>query len=118
MQEIETFALVLIAVHVVVGFTATVLVSANRSPSSAIAWVLTIVFIPYLGAIAFLLVGFGRLPARRRAKQREVNELILSRTEGFHQVSHRGQWPEWLPSAVRLNLNLGALPMVGGNSRV
>ncbi|MCI4657754.1 cardiolipin synthase [Cryobacterium zhongshanensis] len=115
MQDIETVTLVLIAVHVVVGFTATVLVSANRSPSSAIAWVLTIVFIPYLGAIAFLLVGFGRLPARRREKQRAVNELILSRTEGFHQVSHRDQWPPWLPSAVRLNLNLGALPMVGGN---
>jgi phosphatidylserine/phosphatidylglycerophosphate/cardiolipin synthase-like enzyme len=77
--------------------------------------VLAIIFIPFLGVLVFLLVGVGRLPARRREKQREVNELILARTDGLDQVSHRDEWPPWLTSAVRLNRNLGALPMVGGN---
>lgn len=102
--------------HIVIGFVATVLVSANRRPSAAIAWVLAIIFIPFLGAAAFLLVGVGRLPRRRREKQREVTDLILARTDGLTQLSHREDWPGWLASAVALNRNLGALPMVGGNT--
>lgn len=102
--------------HIVIGFVATVLVSANRRPSAAIAWVLAIIFIPFLGAAAFLLVGVGRLPRRRREKQREVTDLILARTDGLTQLSHREEWPDWLASAVALNRNLGALPMVGGNT--
>ena len=100
--------------HVVLGTIAIILISARRRPSTAIAWMLTIIFIPYIGAIAFFLVGLSRLPAHRREKQREVSELILARTEGLDRVSHRDEWPEWLGSSVRLNENLGALPMVGG----
>lgn len=105
----------LVIAHVVLGSIAVVLISARRRPSTAIAWMLTIIFIPFVGAIAFFLVGFSRLPKRRREKQREVSELILARTEGLDHVSHRDAWPEWLGSSVRLNENLGALPMVGGN---
>lgn len=104
----------LVIAHVVLGSIAVILISARRRPSTAIAWMLTIIFIPYLGAIAFFLVGFSRLPQRRREKQREVSELILARTDGLDRVSHRDEWPEWLASSVRLNENLGALPMVGG----
>lgn len=104
----------LVVAHVVLGSIAIILISARRRPSTAIAWMLTIIFIPYVGAIAFFLVGFSRLPKRRRDKQREVSELILARTEGLDRVSHRDEWPQWLGSTVRLNENLGALPMMGG----
>ncbi len=103
-----------VIIHVVLGSIAIILISARRRPSTAIAWMLTIIFIPFIGAIAFFLVGLSRLPKRRREKQREVSELILARTEGLDRVSHRDEWPEWLGSSVRLNENLGALPMVGG----
>lgn len=115
MFDVEIGAVLLIVLHATIVFIAAVYISGNRRPSAAIAWVLAIMFIPYLGALAFLLVGFGRLPRRRREKQEEVNELILARTEGLEQLSHRDEWPDWLISAVRLNRNLGALPMVGGN---
>ena len=115
MVDVEAGALLLVALHAVIVFVATVYLSANRRPSAAIAWILAIIFIPYVGALVFLLIGVGRLPRSRRQKQREVNELILARTDGLDQVSHRDQWPEWLGSAARLNRNLGALPMVGGN---
>jgi cardiolipin synthase A/B len=115
MDGYEIVVLVLLGIHIVVGFIATVLISTNRRPAEAIAWVLAIIFIPYVGAAVFFLVGFGRLPRRRRERQREVNALMLARTDGLSRVSHRADWPRWLPSAVRLNLQLGALPMVGGN---
>mgnify|MGYP001788108437 CR=1 FL=1 len=38
----------------------------------------------------------------------------MTRTEGLDTQSHRGEWPDLLRSAVDLNTNLGALPMVGG----
>jgi cardiolipin synthase len=115
MFDVEIGAVLLIVLHAAIVFVSAVYIAGNRRPSAAIAWVLAIIFIPYLGALAFFLVGFGRLPRRRRDKQREVNELILARTHGLEQLSHRDEWPEWLVSAVGLNRNLGALPMVGGN---
>lgn len=115
LETAETVALALIAAHVVLGFVATVLVAANRRPSAAIAWVLTIIFIPFLGALAYFLVGRDRLPARRVRQQREVNALMLARTEGPWSLSHSDEWPSWLHTTVRLNTTLGALPMVGGN---
>ena len=115
MSDLDIWALALGAGHVALGLLATILVSRNRKPAEAIAWVMAIVFVPFLGAAAFLLVGFGRLPAHRRAKQREVNELILERTRGPWLTSHEPDWPAWLAPATALNKALGALPMVGGN---
>jgi cardiolipin synthase len=115
-QDPEAVAALLLAVHIFLVAVAAVLVSVNRRPSSAIAWVLAIIFIPVLGAVAFFFVGYAKLPKVRRDKQREVNELVLARTEGSQLISHGTDWPEWLHSAVRLNSNLGALPMVSGNS--
>ncbi|MDN5812017.1 MAG: cardiolipin synthase [Micrococcaceae bacterium] len=112
---LDTVALLLIALHAVVGTIAIVLISANRRPSTAVAWLLVIVFIPYLGALVFFLIGLSRLPRNRRDKQQHVNALILERTEGLHRVGNSDQWPAWLRSVVTLNENLGALPMVGGN---
>lgn len=106
----------LVAAHVVVVAVSAVLISTNRRPSAAIAWILLIIFVPLLGVVAFLLLGLGKLPRSRRDKQREVSRLMEERTDGLSDVSHREQWPAWLPSAVTLNQNLGALPMVGGNS--
>ena len=118
MMQAELVAQAALIAHVVIGFVATVLISANRRPSAAVAWVLAIIFIPFLGVLWFLLVGAGRLPQARRDKQREVNDLIIARTQGLGLVSHREEWPTWLGSAVNMNVELGALPMVGGNSAI
>jgi len=106
----------LVVAHVLIVLVAAVLISANRKPSTAIAWIIAIIFIPVLGITFFLLTGFGKLPRTRRNKQREVCEAILARTDGLDRVSHRKQWPDWLASMVTMNQNLGSLPMVGGNS--
>ncbi len=111
----EILAWLLLAGHVVLGAVAVAYISARHRPATAIAWMLTIIFIPYVGFVAFMLVGFSRLPKARRDKQKFVNELILERTEGLDQLSHREDWPQGLAGLVTLNRTLGALPMVGGN---
>lgn len=108
--------IILGVLHVTLVFIGIVLISANRNPAAAIAWLLAIIFIPFLGFIAYLFVGLGKLPKARREKQFEVNRIVRERTAGTDLVSNRENWPEWLPSAVALNQNLGALPIVGGNT--
>lgn len=115
MIDQETWAWILLAGHIILGAVAVAYISARRRPATAIAWMLTVIFVPYVGLVAFMLVGFSRLPKARRDKQKHVNELILERTEGFDQLSHRDDWPKGLAGLVTLNSALGALPMVGGN---
>ena len=61
--SINLAALLLFIAEVVVALAAAIYVSANRKPSSAIAWVLAVIFIPVIGIAFFLLVGAGRLPS-------------------------------------------------------
>ena len=107
---------ILTIAHITIAVAAAVYIAANRKPSSAIAWILAIVFIPYLGISFFLLIGNWRLPKHRRDKQAYVSKVFIDRTEGLTLASHPDDWPDWLPTIVTLNRNLGALPMVGNNT--
>ncbi|MEO7016510.1 MAG: cardiolipin synthase [Leifsonia sp.] len=112
----ELLALVFAIAHGVLVVVATVVISANRRPSAAIAWILAIVLFPVLGLLAFWLLGLSKLPAARRRDQAFVTEQILSRVPGLQVIGSREDWPDWLESTVTLNRRLGALPMVGGNA--
>ncbi|MDI1335953.1 MAG: phospholipase D-like domain-containing protein, partial [Lacunisphaera sp.] len=96
--------------------SAVIYVPRNRRPQTALAWLLAIFFIPYVGILLFLLVGSAKLPRKRRRRQRQINEYILDTTEGFDQVKRDPPWPSWLESVVELNRTLGSMPLVGGNS--
>ncbi|MEP6842603.1 MAG: cardiolipin synthase [Pseudolysinimonas sp.] len=117
-----TFGVILAIALVVIDFIVRVLsivfIPRNRRPQTALAWLLAIFFIPYIGIGLFLLVGTFRLPKRRREKQDEINRYILDTTEGFDRVAEESPWPDWLGPIVELNRGLGAMPMVGGNSSV
>ncbi|MET0589673.1 MAG: cardiolipin synthase [Naasia sp.] len=101
---------------IIIRIAALFIVPRNRKPGSATAWLLLIMFIPFLGAIFFLLIGYTHLPKRRREKQREINTFILDTTEGMDRVIREPHRPAWLESVVELNRTLGAMPLVGGNT--
>jgi cardiolipin synthase len=115
-----TIVAVVIVVALAIDFTARILalifVPKNRRPQTALAWLLAIWFLPYVGIILFLILGRARLPRTRRRKQREINEYILDTTEGFDRVTRDPPWPPWLEPIVELNRTLGSMPLVGGNS--
>lgn len=108
-------AIFLVAVDFVIRVLAIVLIPRNRRPQTAMAWLLAIFFLPYIGILLFLILGSRHLPKGRRDKQEEINRYILETTEGMDQVSHEHPWPEWLEPIAALNRNLGAMPLVGGN---
>ena len=85
----------------------------NRKPSSAMAWLLLILLIPFLGLAVFLVLGRTQIGRRRHEKQAEVNELIRQRTSGA--VESRNPRPSYLDSVTTLNRNLGAFPAAQGN---
>ena len=93
-----------------------VFVPKNRRPATATAWLLAIFLIPYAGLVAFLLFGSTKLPRRRRRKQQQINQTIMSATEGIEQATETPEWPRWFASLVALNRHLGAMPLLGGNT--
>ena len=106
---------VLLVIDFIIRITALIVIPRNRRPQTAMAWLLAIFFVPYLGVILFLIVGSARLPRDRRRKQSQINEYILETTEGFDLVQHDPPWPVWLEPIVELNRTLGSMPLVGGN---
>jgi len=115
-----SFTAILAGVLVLLDFAVRVLaliyVPRNRRPQTAMAWLLAIFFIPYLGILLFLMLGSRRLPKGRRDKQNEINKFILDTTDGMDRVRQDQPWPTWLEPVVELNRTLGAMPLVGGNS--
>lgn len=106
----------LIVIDLGVRIAALIIVPRNRRPQTAMAWLLAIFFIPYVGILLFLLLGNARLPKHRRRKQQQVNDYILETTAGVDLVEKNGAWPDWLDNLIELNRTLGAMPLVGGNS--
>ena len=109
-------AVVLIAVDLIVRVLAIIIIPRNRRPGSAMAWLLAVFFIPYVGVLFFLLIGSPRLSKKRRRKQEHINELIKDGTKIAEFMRAIPKTPEWFPSVVALNRELGAMPLVGENS--
>jgi cardiolipin synthase len=107
---------VLLAIDLIVRIIAIIVVPRNRRPTAGMAWLLAIFFIPYLGVIFFLLIGNPKLPKRRRQRQAEVDRFIRESTHGVERVSDSTAWPAWFEGVVRLNRNLGSMPLIGSNS--
>ncbi len=110
-----TSSLILIAIFTI-AIASLIVVPRNRRPQSALAWLLLIYILPLIGFLLFLMLGSRRLPKRRRDQQDEINTYILETTEGMDRVSKDSPWPPWLEPIVELNRNLGAMPLVGGNT--
>ncbi|HEY9290059.1 MAG TPA: cardiolipin synthase [Microlunatus sp.] len=113
MTTFDIWGIALLAGHVLVILFTAFSVSANRKPSSAIAWLLVVIFLPLVGVSLYLLIGTAKLPKSRRDKQRFVTKRLLERSDD--DLDHAGrssEWPDWLPTMVTLNRTLGALPML------
>lgn len=111
------FTAIVTVVGVLLGLLAAAYIAADRPPSSAIGWVLAVVFIPYVGLLAFLLIGSPRLPRRRRKVQREVNDAIIEETSQVRPLRRveGAEGQPWLRSLHHMNHRLGAMPVMRGN---
>ena len=99
-------------------------IPSNRKPSSATAWLLMMLLLPYLGLLIDFLIGNPKLPARRQAQQRTATERIAAAvTQAKANATDPATLALVAPSLaeryepfIALNSNLTGLPAVGGNS--
>jgi cardiolipin synthase len=108
--------LILTVVDFIIRVLALGIIPGNRRPTTAMAWLLGIFFVPALGLVLFLLFGNFRLSRRRRAQQEAVNSRIRAGTSELAAIESTYDGPEWVASAAELNKTLGSLPMLDGNS--
>lgn len=109
------WVIIVFVVDVTVRILAIIYVPRNRRPGSATAWLLAIYFIPIVGVVLFLLIGNPRLPRARRKKQEQLNDYIRRTSHGLDLGTLRPDPPAWFAQLVRLNRNLGAMPLSGDN---
>lgn len=115
-MELSWWLVLYLIVDAIVRVVAIIVVPRNRKPESALGWLLAIYFIPIVGVLLFLLIGSPKLPRGRRRMQDEINQVIRSQASVVDQLVPPIEQPIWLESVRRLNGNLGAFPLVSGNS--
>ncbi|WP_308116662.1 phospholipase D-like domain-containing protein [Occultella gossypii] len=92
------------------------LVPERRRPSSAMAWLLLIFFLPGVGLLLFLLIGSTFVPRKRREEQRVAGELIRAGLAGVPALPPSPERPDWLDPVMVLNRRLAWMPAVQNNS--
>ncbi|MFJ2503194.1 cardiolipin synthase [Microbacterium sp. NPDC087592] len=105
----------LLVLDIAIRVTAIIVIPRNRRPTAAMAWLLAVFFIPFVGVFLFLLIGNPRLPRARRRKQDQINEYIAETSEHLHFGTLRPNAPAWFGPIVQMNQKLGALPLSGDN---
>lgn len=105
-----------IVVEWLIRLAAIVYIPRNRRPQTALAWLLAIFLLPYIGIALYLLAGNWLLPKKRRDKQATINTLIKRTADSVDSDVTELELPGWLGPITTLNHNLGAMPMVAGNS--
>nr|WP_274636890.1 cardiolipin synthase [Microbacterium bovistercoris] len=107
--------IVILIVDIAIRIAAVIIVPRNRRPTAAMAWLLAIYFIPFVGVFLFLLIGTPRLPRKRRRKQDAINDYIRETSAHLDFGTLRPHAPDWFTSTVTMNRTLGAMPLAGDN---
>jgi cardiolipin synthase len=103
-------------VHAGICIAALIIIPTRRKPTAAMAWLLAIVFLPFIGVVLYLVIGAARLPKRRREEQARTTLLISEYAARVDLAPQRATWPAWFENVTRQNQLLGGIPVVGGNT--
>lgn len=88
----------------------------GRRPQTAMAWVILIVVLPFLGLVLFLLFGRTSVGRSRRRGQEEVNRAIVGAVARQSPTGDPGRPLDDVDRGFTvLNQNLSGLPMTYGN---
>ena len=89
------------AVLIIFGVVAVLVAPRSKEPSSALAWILVITFVPLIGLLLFLLIGSPKLPRRRREQQQSINSMFTERSKKLSELTLQTDVPGWLPATAR-----------------
>jgi cardiolipin synthase len=109
---------VVLALNLAIILCALLVLPGGRRPQTAMAWLILILALPFLGFLLFLLFGRTTVGKKRRELQVQVNEAILAAAPlaDLGEDDDRPPLPPLVEAFTRLNRNLAVLPMTYGNS--
>lgn len=90
------------------------IIPENRRPSSSSAWLLLILFLPFVGLLLYWLIGSPWVRGRRIGIQLAVNTLLSERMAKFSAWRADDFAPPGLASVMAMNEKLTSLPCVTG----
>ncbi len=94
---------------------ALIIIPRRRKPTAAMAWLLAIFLIPYVGIILYLLIGTFKLPKKRRDEQARIDEVIRANVSDAGLETMDESWPRWFQRVVQQNEKLTGIPASFGN---
>ncbi|WP_298650973.1 cardiolipin synthase [uncultured Proteiniphilum sp.] len=104
---IETLYLLTVASIVVV------VISENRNPIKTVAWVLAVVFLPFIGIIWYAF--FGQDATKKQVISRRMYSKLKKRPLDGMETVVEHTFPEGHTNLIRLLQNLDYTPLLGGN---
>lgn len=90
-------------------------VPENRRPSSSSAWLLLILFVPVIGFPLYWLIGSPWVTGRRRAIQRESDQVIKDHMAGVPLVPSDARPAQTLGGVLWMNRDLTGMPSLTGS---
>lgn len=113
-DQLQWYHFVIIGLDYLLKFIALGWVPSKRRPSSAMAWLLAIFLIPFIGILLFFLIGSPQVNKRRHEIQMRANELIRDMAREEPDMPEGRELTDEQQSMVQLNRKLTSLPAVGG----
>ncbi|HUH53147.1 MAG TPA: cardiolipin synthase [Microbacteriaceae bacterium] len=112
------WTIAVLIVDTVIRITALFVVPRNRRPTAGMAWLMAIFWLPIPGMLLFLFIGHNKLPKTRTDKQVTINELVsgIAKREKQSLTTPVESLSASLASVVKLGTELGAQPMLKGNT--
>lgn len=105
-------SILFVAIHAAI--IVRIILRPQREPASRIAWLVSVMAVPLVGIVAYLLLGEARISAKRRERYRRI-EAHLPHPAAKEPVRRRlAATPYAAPFALAETVN--ALPPTGGNS--
>jgi cardiolipin synthase len=102
-------------VDLAIKIAALIIIPRRRKPTAAMAWLLAIFLIPYVGILLYLLIGSFKLPKKRRDEQARIDAGIRDAVRDRGLETMDVSWPRWFQRVVQQNETLTGLPASFGN---
>jgi cardiolipin synthase len=102
-------------VDLAIKIAALIVIPRRRKPTAAMAWLLAIFLIPYVGILLYLLIGSFKLPKKRRDEQARIDAGIRDAVRDRGLETMDVSWPRWFQRVVQQNEKLTGLPASFGN---
>jgi len=105
-----------VLVNLAIIVAALLILPKRRKPTAAMAWLLAIFLMPYLGILLFLVIGSIKLPKSRMEAQAAIDARIRDRMALADLDSPHDDEPRWFQTVLHQAEQLTGIPALHGNA--